>query len=208
MRTIAISAQLLERSAGKNLAEADTAILARILSAADHMSALIQDILSYTRTSKGAQGPPTTVDSEAVLAGVLDNLGGTIGEAGATVTSDPVPPVHLHEAPLAQVFQNLISNAIKFRGQNPPHIHVSAVQREGWVIFSVADNGIGIDPQYAQQIFGLFKRLHGRDRYPGSGIGLSICRRIVEQYGGRIWVEQPPQGSGSTFFFSLPEREG
>jgi PAS domain S-box-containing protein len=204
LRTIAISAQLLDRNAGAGFSPEDTALLARIHGAAHHMSTLVHDLLNYTRTSKGAEGPPTRVDPEAVLAGVLDTLNGPILEASATVTSDPLPPVHVHEARLGQLFQNLISNAIKFHGAQPPRVHVSAIENDGWVVFSVSDNGLGIEPQYSKQIFGLFKRLHGRDRYPGSGIGLSICQRIVEQHGGRIWLEKSAPNQGSTFCFALP----
>jgi light-regulated signal transduction histidine kinase (bacteriophytochrome) len=114
--------------------------------------------------------------------------------------------VAIHEGRLAQLFQNLISNAIKYRSKEVPRVHVGADERDGWCVFSVADNGIGIEAQYAEQIFGLFKRLHGRDRYPGSGIGLAICQRVVEQYGGRIWLEQSTPGGGSTFCFALPSR--
>jgi signal transduction histidine kinase len=112
----------------------------------------------------------------------------------------------MHQSRLAQVFQNLVSNAIKYRGEEAPRIHISADERDGWCVFSVVDNGIGIEPQFADQIFGLFKRLHGRDQYPGSGIGLAICERIVEQYGGRIWLDKSVPGQGSTFRFSIPAR--
>jgi len=117
-----------------------------------------------------------------------------------------LPMVAVHESRLAQLFQNLISNAIKYRGKEAPRIHIAAHQRDGWCVFSVSDNGIGIEAQYAERIFGLFKRLHGRDEYPGSGIGLAICQRVVEQYGGRIWLEQSTPGEGSTFCFSVPSR--
>jgi light-regulated signal transduction histidine kinase (bacteriophytochrome) len=112
----------------------------------------------------------------------------------------------MHEFHLAQLFQNLISNALKYRTKDPPRVEVSAAERDGWWIFSVADNGIGIDEKYANQIFGLFKRLHSQTEYRGSGIGLAICERIVEQYGGRIWLEKSAPGSGSVFSFSIPVR--
>ena len=104
------------------------------------------------------------------------------------------------------MFQNLIANAIKYRGKGDVRVSVTAQEQNGWCVFSVIDNGIGIDPQYADRIFGLFKRLHGRDEYPGSGVGLAICQRVVEQYGGRIWVERSAPGEGSTFCFSIPSR--
>jgi light-regulated signal transduction histidine kinase (bacteriophytochrome) len=114
--------------------------------------------------------------------------------------------VVIHENRLAQLFQNLIGNAVKYRSKEVPRVHIAADERDGWCVFSVVDNGIGIEEQYAERIFGLFKRLHGRDEYPGSGIGLAICQRVVEQYGGRIWLERSSPGGGSTFCFSLPSR--
>ncbi len=108
------------------------------------------------------------------------------------------------DASLTQVFQNLISNSIKYRGEEPPRIHISSQRIDGWCVFSVADNGIGIEPEYGQQIFGLFKRLHGHEEYPGNGIGLAICQWLVEHYGGRIWLEKSELGAGATFCFSVP----
>jgi light-regulated signal transduction histidine kinase (bacteriophytochrome) len=112
--------------------------------------------------------------------------------------------VTMHEGRLAQLFQNLIGNALKYRSKEVPYVQVTADQRDGWSVFSVIDNGIGIESQFAEQIFGLFKRLHPRSQFPGSGIGLAICQRVVEQYGGRIWLEQSELGRGSTFSFSVP----
>ncbi len=207
LRTIALSAQLLERSCQKNLPAEESAFLGRILAAANGMSTLLKDLLDYTRATKYAEGPPPNVDSNSVLSGVLVSLNGMIGEAGATVTRGELPMVRVHETRLTQLFQNLIGNAVKYRGKGAPRVHVAAAQRDGWTVFSVSDNGIGIESRYAEQIFGLFKRLHGRDQYPGSGIGLAICRRIVEQYGGRIWLDKPMLDGGSTFCFSLPSRQ-
>ena len=171
------------------------------------MSALLQGLLDYTRATMYAEGPPPSVDSNRVLTDVLVSLDVVIKEAGATVTTGELPTVRVHETRLAQLFQNLIGNALKYRGKEPPQVHVAAVQREGWTVFSVSDNGIGIEAPYREQIFGLFKRLHSRDQYPGSGIGLAICRRIVEQYGGRIWLDKSSAHGGSTFCFSLPLRQ-
>jgi light-regulated signal transduction histidine kinase (bacteriophytochrome) len=137
---------------------------------------------------------------------VVESLRGPIEEAGATVIAGELPMVAMHKGRLAQVFQNLVSNAIKYRGTEAPRVHIAAEERDGWCIFSVADNGIGIAREFAEQIFGLFKRLHHQDEYPGSGIGLAICQRIVEQYGGRIWLEQSAPGRGSTFCFAIPWR--
>jgi light-regulated signal transduction histidine kinase (bacteriophytochrome) len=204
LRTIAISAQLLERSRGTELQGEDARLLASIIGSASRMTALMQDLLDYVRATKYAEGQPPAVDAAIVLAGALQNLKGTIEEAGAIVTGDPLPIICVHPGRLAQVFQNLISNAIKYRGTEVPHVHISAEERDGWSVFSVVDNGIGIDAKFKHQIFGLFKRLHNRQEYPGSGIGLAICQRIIEQYGGRIWLEKSVAGGGSTFCFSIP----
>ena len=180
--------------------------LGNILTASRRMSVLIEDLLAYTRATKYEEGPASKVDSARVLATVLETLRVPIEEAAATVTAAELPIVAIHECRLAQLFQNLISNALKYRSKEVPRVHVTAAERDGWCVFSVVDNGIGIDERFADQIFGLFKRLHGRDEYPGSGIGLAICQRIVEQYGGRIWLEKSVPGGGSTFSFALPSR--
>jgi len=161
-------------------------------------------VLAYTRATKYPEGPAPRIDSAAVLASTLENMSGLIEEARAKVTWEKMPLLSIHETRLAQLFQNLISNAIKYRGKEDPRVHVSGEERDGWCVFSVVDNGIGIEPKFSQQIFEIFKRLHGRDRYPGSGIGLSICQRIVEQYGGRIWVDKSAPGEGATFCFAIP----
>ena len=135
---------------------------------------------------------------EAALHYALDNLRNAVNESGAVVTHDPLPTVMGDEKQWAQLFQNLLSNAIKFRGHEPPRIHVSAKRTEvGW-LFSIRDNGIGLDPQYADRIFVIFQRLHTREDYPGTGIGLAICKKIVERHNGRIWVESD-LGKGATF---------
>ncbi|MBV9401053.1 MAG: PAS domain S-box protein [Bryobacterales bacterium] len=170
---------------------------------ATRMEQLVRDLLAYTRVSK-LEAPTGETDANAALGETLANLNLAIQESGAQITSDSLPPVRVHSAHMQQLFQNLIGNAIKYRGPDRvPVIHVSAQkQSEQWV-FSIQDNGIGIDPQYKERIFGLFKRLHTGDQYSGTGIGLAICQRIVERYHGRIWVESNP-GHGSTFRFSLP----
>jgi len=206
LRTISISAQIIERSLGDRLQGEDAIFLGNILAASTRMNALLDDLLSYTKATKYEEGATPSVDASRVLEDVLTTLRGPIQESGTTVTSGQLPFVAMHAGRLAQIFQNLISNAIKYRTKEAPRVHIAADQRDGWCIFSVVDNGIGIEPQFAEQIFGLFKRLHGRDEYPGSGIGLAICQRIVEQYGGRIWLEQSVPGGGSTFSFALPSR--
>jgi chemotaxis family two-component system sensor kinase Cph1 len=141
-------------------------------------------------------------DCGAVLAKALLNLQTAIAQSGATITSDPLPTVIAEEVMLMQLLQNLISNSIKYRGREAPRIHVSAERdAEGW-LFAVRDNGIGIDPQNADRVFGMFKRLHGSE-IPGTGIGLAICKKVVERRGGRIWVESEA-GRGATFKFTIP----
>jgi PAS domain S-box-containing protein len=204
LRTIAISAQLLERTCRDRLEGEEAKFLAVILQGARRMESLIEDLLAYTTATKYEDGPPPDADSSRVLAAVLENLKLPLEQAGAVVTHTALPVVAMHESRLAQVFQNLIGNALKYRGPEAPRVHISASQREGWWVLSVADNGIGIDPKFADSIFGLFKRLHTRDEYPGSGIGLAICQRIVERYGGRMWLDKSVPGEGSTFCFSVP----
>jgi chemotaxis family two-component system sensor kinase Cph1 len=146
-----------------------------------------------------------TISSELALHTALTNLRAAIEESGAVVTHDALPAVTTDDTQLSQVFQNLIGNAIKYRSAEVPRIHVSATTNGGEDrIFSVCDNGMGIDPQHFDRIFVLFQRLHGRERFEGTGIGLAICRKILEQLGGRIWVESKPS-HGSTFHFALPQ---
>lgn len=204
LRTIAISAQLIERRWGAELQGDDRVFLENVIAAARRMGVLLGDLLAYVRAAKHEQGPVPRVDAGEVLADVLESLQAAIEEAGATVTAGILPTVAIHAGRLAQLLQNLISNAIKYRGAEVPRVYITADERDGWSVFCVSDNGIGIEPQYAEQIFGLFKRLHGRDEYPGSGIGLALCQRVVEQYGGRIWLERSEPGKGSTFCFAIP----
>jgi PAS domain S-box-containing protein len=174
----------------------------------NRMQELIQDLLAYSRV--GTSGKAIRkCSSEDSLNHALANLRATIEESGAVVTHDPLPVIWTDDKQLAQVFQNLVGNAIKYRSAEVPRVHVSAVKSEmkdqdnEW-IFSVRDNGLGIDPQYFERIFVLFQRLHGQSEFEGTGIGLAICRKIVERLDGRIWVESQT-GKGSTFHFALPE---
>jgi PAS domain S-box-containing protein len=166
------------------------------------MRKLINDLLTYSRVgTQGKELSPT--DSEAVLAQSVNDLSVVIEEYGALVTHDPLPTVMADGPQLEQLFQNLIGNAIKFRSSEPPRVHVSASRNgKGWV-FSVRDNGIGIAPEYSDRIFIIFQRLHSRQEYPGTGIGLAICKKIVERHGGHIWVESDV-GKGATFCFTIP----
>ena len=173
---------------------------------AERMERLITDLLAFSRV--GTEGGDfVTVDLNAALGDALRNLHASIKAAHAQVTRDSLPGLPGDVTQIMQLFQNLIGNAIKFRGEPPPQIHVGVRREpERWV-FSVRDNGIGMDPQYSKRIFQIFQRLHTRKHYPGTGIGLAICKRIVERHGGTIWVESQP-GHGSTFFFSIPARSG
>jgi light-regulated signal transduction histidine kinase (bacteriophytochrome) len=167
------------------------------------MQQLIEDLLVYSRA--GARGGSLeSVDSGSALAAAIQNLTKTIEESGAVITHDELPVVRANAPQLTQVFQNLLSNAIKFHGENPPRVHVSAEDKGHEWVFSVKDHGIGIDPQYKDRVFVIFQRLHTRQEYPGTGIGLAVCQRIVERHGGRVWFESEP-GMGSTFYFSVPE---
>jgi light-regulated signal transduction histidine kinase (bacteriophytochrome) len=167
------------------------------------MEMLVRDLLAYTQAGQFDR-PETCEDASTALKGALANLDGAIKASGAKVISNPLPSLRVHATQLQQLFQNLVGNAIKYRRPKiPPVINVTA-RRDGesW-LFSVSDNGIGIEAEYKERIFGLFKRLHTGDEYSGTGIGLAICQRIVERYHGRIWVESEP-GKGSTFKFTLP----
>ena len=176
--------------------------IARTVAATQRLQQMLNDLLAYTQVG-GQDFAFGSVDCEALLTTVLEDLEVTIAERDATITHDPLPTVGGDAAHLGQVFQNLIGNALKFCGKDPPRIHVSA-QRDGthWR-FGVRDNGIGIDPHQATRLFQVFQRLHTRSEYPGTGIGLAICKKIIEQHGGRIWVESEV-GKGATFFFTLP----
>jgi len=172
---------------------------------ANRMQSLINDLLTYSRVT--VQNKVfEDVDCNGVLEEVLNNLQVAVEETQAVVTHDSLPRVMADRVQLVQLFQNLIGNAIKFHGKEAPLIHVAAEQRHNEWLFSVRDNGVGLDPQYGERIFVIFQRLHDREEYPGTGIGLAICKKIVERHGGRIWVESQT-GHGSTFYFSLPKAD-
>jgi len=201
LRMIASYTQLLSRRyQGKLDADADT-FIGFACEGAERMQRLIRDLLAFARV--GTQGKPLVAcDSGKALKIALENLQKTIEEKGAAVTSDPLPMVLGDDSQLVQLFQNLIGNAIKFAGQEPARVHVSAEQRGVEWVLSVRDNGIGIEPQYFERIFVIFQRLHEKGKYSGTGIGLAICKKIVERHGGKIWVESEV-GKGTQFFFSL-----
>jgi PAS domain S-box-containing protein len=203
LRAVASFTQLLsERYKGKLDKDADE-FIAFAVGGANRMQTLINDLLSYSRLETRGK-PPEPTDSHDALGQALANLGTAIRESVALVTNDELPKVLADEGQLVQLFQNLIGNAVKFHGKEPPRVHVSAaLQGREW-LFSVRDNGIGIAQEYQERIFSIFQRLHSREEYPGTGIGLALCKRIVERHGGTIRVESEP-GSGSTFFFTLPK---
>jgi len=169
------------------------------------MDQLLKDLRAYTQASIAGEEPEAELDSAAVLEKSLANVETAIRESAAVITHEGLPKIWLHEFQLEQLFQNLIGNAIRYRGTETPLIHVAATRRPDDWMFSVADNGIGIAEQHQEQIFGIFKRLHSVSEYPGTGMGLAICQRIVERAGGRIWVESE-EGRGSTFYFTVPHR--
>jgi PAS domain S-box-containing protein len=203
LRMVASYTQLIaSRYQGKLDADADE-FIAFAIDGCNRMQVLIQDLLAYSRA--GTDGKALSeVSSEETLLAALANLGLTLEKSGAIVTHDLLPTIMTDETQLRQVLQNLIGNAIKYRGAEAPQVHVSAKNDAKKWIFSVRDNGLGIDPKNFERIFILFQRLHGRNEFEGTGIGLAICKKILERLGGRIWVESQ-LGRGSTFFFALPE---
>jgi PAS domain S-box-containing protein len=203
LRMVSSYTQLLARRYGEQLDQDAKDFIGFAVDGANRMQRLIQDLLAYSRiTTRGK--PPEPLDSHAPLGEAVANLQAAIQENGALVTTDDLPPVLGDRGQLVQVFQNLIANGVKFHTPDePPRVHVSAVRTGGFWTFRVADNGIGIDPKYFDQVFQVFQRLHTRSEYPGTGIGLAICKRTIERHGGRIWLESEP-GKGSMFFFTLP----
>ncbi len=204
IRNVAISAQLLAREHAKGLDTEGRQLLKSVIANAQHMHKLIRDLLEYTHVARVAGTAETDTDTNRVMETVRQTLESAIRENGAEIVCDPLPSIRLPEFRLQQLLQNLVSNALKYRSEKPPRIRVSAAREGGSWLFTVRDNGIGIDAKYHDRIFGIFKRLHNNnDVYPGTGIGLAICKRIVEHAGGRIWVESEA-GKGSHFFFTIP----
>lgn len=194
---------LAKRYKGKLDQDADD-FIAYAVDGAQRMHRLIQDLLTLSRVgTRGKEFAPT--DCEVVLSDTLANLQAALQDSGVTVSHDPLPKVMADSGQLVQVFQNLIGNAIKYRGTRAPLIHISCHLRANEWLFSIKDNGIGIDPKNAERIFVMFQRLHTRPEYPGTGIGLALCKKIVERHGGKIWVESQER-EGATFYFTLPNR--
>ena len=206
LRMIASYTQLLgRRYQGKLDGDADK-FIGYAVDGARRMQDLINDLLTYSRVGRRGERI-ADVNSSSSLDAALANLGAALQESGAVVTRDPLPTVRADRARLTQVFQNLLGNAVKFRHPEiAPAVHVSAIRQEEEWIFSVRDNGIGIAPEHRDRIFLIFQRLHTRDEYAGTGIGLAICKKIVETHGGRMWIESEP-GQGTTFYFTIPLTE-
>lgn len=202
LRIVTGYVQILEKRYGSMLDADANGLIVRIVGAVSRMKNLISDLLTYSRLAvKG--NICEDVSSENALENAHQNLKAALEESDAAITRDPLPVVKADRSQLMQLFQNLIGNAIKFRGEKTPHIHISATPKNDEWVFSVRDNGIGIKPEYSERVFGVFQRLHTRSEYPGTGIGLAICKRVVERHGGNIWVESE-LGKGSTFYFTLP----
>lgn len=202
LRMITSYLELLERRYKGQLDDKADKFIAYAVDGATRMQILINDLLSYSRV--GTQGQNyESVDCEKILQNVLRNLRVAIAESNAIIAHDPLPSLNADVTQLTQLFQNLIGNALKFRREDPPQIYVGVKRTNGKWLFSVRDNGIGIESQYTNRIFVIFQRLHNRTEYSGTGMGLAICKKIVERHGGTLWVESIP-GEGSTFYFTLP----
>ena len=203
LRAVSGFVELLRRNLEKSLDAKTNEYMNFAIDGAKRMQSLISGLLEYSRV--GTQGKkPKKTDSKEALDEAIARLATSIKESGAEINADGLPVVYFDDVQLSQLFQNLIGNAIKFRGDQPLRIHINATHQDAGWQFAVADNGIGIEPQYADRIFQIFQRLHGREKYPGTGIGLSICKKIVERHNGKIWVESKP-GNGSTFYFTVPD---
>jgi PAS domain S-box-containing protein len=202
LRMISSYLQLLKRRYEGHIDDKADKYIYYAVDGAARMQVLINDLLEFSRVTSKAEEPAPT-DSELVLGQVLSNLYLYIKENKATVSHNLLPEVMADSTQLAQVFQNLIINGIKFHSEEAPQINICAEKKVNEWVFSVHDNGIGIDPQYSEKIFEVFKRLHNKEEYPGTGIGLAVCKKIVERHGGRIWVESELD-KGATFYFTLP----
>jgi PAS domain S-box-containing protein len=205
LRMVTSFLQLLEKRYSDKVDEDGKRFIGFAVDGAKRMQALIQDLLALSRVQNRAM-PDELTDSAKVLRDVMQDLQIAIRETGATITSDALPTLIADVSQFAQLLQNLIGNALKFHGKDPIRIHVGVNRGPDQWVFSVKDNGIGIEPQFFDRIFGIFQRLHSRTELPGTGIGLAVCKKIVERHGGRIWVESE-QGRGTTFFFTIPDKK-
>ena len=201
LRMVSSYTQLLSKRYRNKLDDDADEFIAYAVDGAKRMQTLLHDLLEYSRV--GTRGKPfSLVNCEHIVEQAMANLKIAIEECGASVSYDVLPTIMGDEGQLVRLFQNLIGNAIKFRGEEAPQVHISAQRRNNTVTFSVKDNGIGIDPEHSQSIFDIFRRLHTSEEYPGTGMGLAICKKIVERHGGHISVQSQP-GQGSTFYFSV-----
>jgi len=201
LRMVSSYTQLLSKRYRNKLDDDADEFIAYAVDGAKRMQTLLHDLLEYSRV--GTRGKPfSLVNCEHIVEQAMANLKIAIEECGASVNYDVLPTIMGDEGQLVRLFQNLIGNAIKFRGEEAPQVHISAQRRNNTVTFSVKDNGIGIDPEHSQSIFDIFRRLHTSEEYPGTGMGLAICKKIVERHGGHISVQSQP-GQGSTFYFSV-----
>ncbi len=203
LRQVTSFAQLLSRKYAGRLDGEAREYLDFIVDGAARMQNLIRDLLAYSRVTSEEEDIKR-VNVQDVLDRALRNVRVMLEENNVWVTHDPMPIVPADPLRLMQVFQNLIGNAVKFRSECRPRIHVGARREDREWLFSVADNGIGFSPEHSERIFQIFQRLHSRDKYTGTGIGLAICKRVIERHGGRIWAESSP-GQGATFYFTIPE---
>jgi len=204
IRSIAIYSELLSMHYGKVLDQRGNEHLNLVRSAAIRMDTLVNDLLSYAHAASIPERPPEPASAKGPLEAALKNLAAAIQESGSCISAGDMPLVRMLPSHLQQLFQNLIGNAIKYRREEKLQVRVAAAKADGHWVFSVEDNGIGIPAEYHEMVFGIFKRLHSGQSYSGTGMGLAICQRIVEQYGGRIWVESEP-GRGSIFRFTIRE---
>jgi PAS domain S-box-containing protein len=206
LRQLAVFSELLQTKYQDKLDNEAGMLIQHAVDSAHRMERLLTDLLAYTQAADAPQDTGRSTDANQVVQRTLAVFEEKIAASGARVDCQPLPILAVHDVHLTQLFQNLIGNALKYHGPEPLWIRVSAERMDGMWTLTVADNGIGINPAYQSQIFGLFQRLHGGGKYSGSGIGLAICQKIVQRYGGRIWVESEP-GRGSRFMFTLPEKQ-
>jgi light-regulated signal transduction histidine kinase (bacteriophytochrome) len=202
LRKVASFCQLLERRYKGQLDERADQYIGFAVDGAKRMQVLINDLLAFSRVGRLTR-EQVVVDCGEIAAQAVANLGPAIEETGAEIEVGPLPSVRGEPALLAAVFQNLLGNAVKFHGDQPPRVTLTAVRDNDSWTFTCADNGIGIEPEYADRVFVIFQRLHPKDAYPGTGIGLAMCRKIIEYHGGRIWLDTDAD-RGTVFRFTLP----
>ncbi|MEU1394342.1 MULTISPECIES: ATP-binding protein [unclassified Nonomuraea] len=207
LRKVASFTQMLEQRYGPQLDDRARQYIHYAVDGAKRMQLLINDLLDFSRVGR-VSGERVPTDSGEALDRALENLSATIEDTGATVTRDDLPVVEGNRLQLTQLFQNLVENAVKFRSEAPPRVRLTAERKGDMWEFGCSDNGIGVDPKYADRIFLIFQRLHPRDVYPGTGIGLALCRKIVEYHGGQLWLDAAPDGQGTTFRWTLPAAGG